>query len=126
MVTFIDGEAVEVSDTPLPLNLCACGAEASANGRECPFHFRQRLLSINLDEASFDTVDLKNYYDQSSVDDMFGHDSKDRYMDETDGLGAAYRAKDGSYVHRNRKTGDYERLDASQLDRTFLAGDTEE
>lgn len=27
--------------------MCACGREATANGRECPTCFRRRLLSVN-------------------------------------------------------------------------------
>jgi hypothetical protein len=104
---------------------CVCGEPATANGRECPTHFLARLRSIRVDSASFDTAELHDYYDRDAITDMFGDDAHDAYMDQTNGLGAAYRGPDG-YYHKDRKTGDIQRLDARDLDRTFLAGDTEE
>lgn len=104
---------------------CACGELATANGRECGFHFRQRLLSIQVDYAKMDTSELHNYYDREAIAANFGENAKDQYMDETDGLGAAWSTPDG-YMHIDRKTGEPTRLDPADLDRTYLAGDAEE
>lgn len=104
---------------------CFCGEYATANGRECPRHFRERLLSVHVDYAKMETSELHNYYDREAIESHFGDDAKDRYMDETDGLGAAWSTPDG-YMHIDRKTGEPARLDARDLDRTYLGADAEE
>jgi len=80
---------------------CACGADATANGRECPRCFRTRLRSVRLDGSVTATRTKQNYYDRTSLDETFGDDRVDRYWDETDGEGALHRAPDGSFVHED-------------------------
>jgi hypothetical protein len=82
--------------------LCACGKPATANGRECGFHFRQRLRSIRLDASVTETRSKQNYYDTQAVADAFGEDARERYWDETSGLGAVERV-DGEFVHTDYK-----------------------
>lgn len=93
-------------------------------GCACELSFFEKVSSVTIDKAKMETTELHNYYDQEAVTDMFGHDAKDRYLDETDGLGAAKPGRDGAFWHTNRKTKEPERLTARQLD-TYLGADTE-
>lgn len=82
---------------------CACGEQASANGRECPKHYRERLASLRLDPSVTPTRTKQNYYDKASLDETFGDDRVDKYWDETNGHGALHRGDDGEFYHENFK-----------------------
>ena len=77
---------------------CACGAEATANGRECPVHYRARLRSLRFDNP---TQTKTNYFDTQSLDETFGEDRRDRYWDETGGHGALHRDANGNFWHED-------------------------
>lgn len=74
--------------------VCPCGRPATANGRECPAHFRERLRSIRLDTSVTPNRTRENYYDRESIRDQFGEDAHERMMDATKGLGPGTNATD--------------------------------
>lgn len=83
--------------------ICWCGTEATANGRECPTHFRERLASLTIGPGASETRTKTNYFDTQSLDETFGEDRVDRYWDETGGHGAMHRGPDGNFYHENYK-----------------------
>ena len=83
--------------------LCRCGELASANGRECPKHYRERLASVRLDGSVTATRTKVDYFDKASLDDTFGEDRVERYWEESKGHGALHRGADGELYHENFK-----------------------
>jgi hypothetical protein len=53
----------------------------------CGLTWKQRMGTVDLDWASLETRDKKNYFDQEALDDSFGPDAQEVMMDETDGMG---------------------------------------
>lgn len=103
--------------------LCSCGRPATANGRECPVHFRARLRSIRVDSSTFEAPPSKaSYYDRESIEDMVGPDAEERLMDATDGLGAGHRAPDGRLMRKDRKTGEDVPISDRDLEKVYLGG----
>ena len=88
-------------------------------GQACGLSFAGRMRTVQLDRTSMDTADLKNYYDREAISATFGDDAKDRYYEETDGRGAAFRGPDGEHYRRDRRTGDVVPADPSD----YLTGD---
>lgn len=81
------------------MTLCACGAEATANGRECPRHYRERLASLTIGPGASETRTRVDYFDKGALDETFGEDRVDRYWDDTKGAGALNPTGDGRYTH---------------------------
>ncbi len=106
------------------MNLCHCGAPATANDRECPEHFRARLLSLSIDAANFEQPQgRRNHYDRQSVHDVFGEDAREQMLEETRGLGAIQTARDGSeWVYDDPSTGAMRPLETSDLIGGYLRG----
>lgn len=75
-----------------------CGSEHL--GPACGMSFRQRLMSVNVDRAGFDTSEKHNYFDGEAVDEMFGADSREQMMEETKGIGAVKLGRDGRLYKR--------------------------
>ena len=73
--------------------------------------YRDKLLSISISPQATPSRQLRNYYDSQSVAEVFGPDSEEQYMEETDGKGAAKRGADGVFYHRSSYTGDVEPID---------------
>lgn len=82
---------------------CECGRPATANGRECPDHFRARLRSVRLDSSVTATRTKVAYYDTKALDETFGEDRVETYWDETHGQGHLERGRDGALYHRDYK-----------------------
>jgi hypothetical protein len=101
---------------------CACGKPATANGRECPEHFRARIRSINLDGSVLETR-TRTAGHSEAASNVFGEDAKERMMEDTKGLGYVKTAPDGTPYHRNRKTGEVEALTERQLDEVYTPRD---
>lgn len=101
---------------------CACGRPATANGRECPQHFRERIRSVNLDGSVTPTKTKVNHYDRESVQAVFGENAREQMMEETDGMGYARTAADGTIYHRNRHSGDVEAVSDKELESTYMRG----
>ena len=89
----------------------------------CGMTFAQRLRSTRLDQAAFDTYEPKNYYDAAAVEREFGHDAKDRLLDETEGIGYTRQDNNGEWWHKNFKTGDIEKMDEKKMDVLLGAND---
>ena len=100
---------------------CACGKPATANGRECPAHFRARLLSVRLDTSVTETRTKRNYFDREALAGSFGDDARERYMEETKGLGAGYRDERGELVRRG-PDGQPLPISERDLDDVYLSG----
>lgn len=91
----------------------------------CDISFIEKLRTVSIDKAKMETTELHNYYDKDAITTQFGDDAKDRYMEETDGRGAAYRGRDGAFYHRDRHTGDPVRATPADVEH-YLGADTEE
>lgn len=89
----------------------------------CGATYAQRLRSVVVDKGSFDTAERKNYFDKAGVESVFGQDSAERMFDETDGLGYTREDANGDLYHKDRKSGDWQRVSDEQLDRVYLGGD---
>lgn len=76
----------------------------------CGMSFHEKLSTVTLNRASFDTATLKNYYDSEPVEAIFGKDAKEALMEETQGTGYVRKIGDDLY-HRNYRTGDVEKID---------------
>lgn len=72
---------------------CGRGTWACA----CDLSFREKLLALQVSYKGYETRDRKNYYDSEALDSQFGADAKERYLEETKGLGSLHRARDGFY-----------------------------
>lgn len=107
--------------------LCiTCGVDRpTANGRECGYCFRQRLLSVRLDTSVTATRTKTSYYDASSVDDVWGQDAHEKMLDDTDGLGALKTIGGRSY-RKDRKSHEYVPVTDKELDQVYLGGRNEE
>lgn len=100
------------------MDVCTdCGHEHM--NAPCGMTFAERIRTVQVDRASMETAELRNYYDRESITNMFGHDAKDRYYEETDGRGAAFAGPDGKHYRRDRRSGDI--VEASPSD--YLQGD---
>lgn len=107
---------------------CACGKPATAGSSrgECGTCFRNRLRSVSIDTATFDTAEHDaTYYDSAPVREMFGENARERMLEETDGLGYARSQEDGTVLHRDRNSGEVEALTDRQLDEAYLGAKTE-
>lgn len=102
---------------------CPRLASSGSSKVECGPHFRRRLASLSLSPELTATRTKAVYYDRESLADTVAPDAQERMYDSTDGLGFAKTLADGSVVHRNRKTGEVERLTDDQVDRTYLGAD---
>lgn len=100
----------------MPSMDCRCGAPATANGRECPRHFRERLASIRVENPSQTKVD---YFDSKALDETFGEDRVQRYWDDTKGMGALEKVGD-HYEHEDWR-GDRYSVDGSVAE-AFVKG----
>jgi hypothetical protein len=62
--------------------------------------FRERLASVSVNKAGWETADKRNYYDRSSVEEIFGSDAREQMMEETKGIGAVKLGRDGALYKR--------------------------
>lgn len=109
----------------MPGALCHCGEPATANGRECPAHFLERLRSIRVDTQGWETAERDGtYYDAEPIRQVFGDDARERMLEETAGLGYARTGPDGELYHRDRHSGDIVPVDERKLDDVYLGGRT--
>lgn len=97
-----------------------CEEHPTANGKECPRHFLERLRTIRVDTQNFDTAEHRDYYDPEPIRHVFGEDSKQRMLDETAGYGYAKSTLDGHVWHRDRRTGDVLSLRDDELESVYL------
>lgn len=93
----------------------SCGS-AHLGPVPCGMTFGQRMKTTKVDWAKLETKDLKNYYDKAAVQKAFGHDARDRYYDESDGIGAAQQDSKGEWWYKNRKTKEVEKLSEKQME----------
>ena len=102
---------------------CACGADATSGSSrgECSRCFRARLLSVRIDTSGMETVERHAYYDREALAQSFGEDARERYMDETKGLGAGYRGPDGD-LWRDGPDGQPVPISGKDLDDVYLSG----
>lgn len=103
---------------------CACGAPATANGRECATHFRMRLASITIGPGAAETRSKVDYFDKQALDETFGEDRVQRYWDETKGAGALIPRPDGTYAHTDWQGNSH--VVGSDVADALLAQDTKE
>ena len=68
-----------------------CGSEHLRPG--CGMTWLQRMGTQTVDTSWMPAKDKKNYYDSESIDDLFGEDSKEQLMEETEGIGACTAAE---------------------------------
>lgn len=119
------GEGGYANGTLMTLR-CACGDEATANGRECGRCFLRRLRSLQFSSENFETKDKRNYYDSGAVTESFGDDSEAKMLDQTQGLGYIKTGPDGLSYRKDRKNKEWVRVTEKELDQVYLGGRTEE
>lgn len=109
------------------LPLCSCGAPATSGSSrdECGRCFRRRLASFTLGAGVTETRTRRSYYDSDVLADVVPLDAKERMLDATDGLGYAKLDREGRPWHRDRNTGEIQPVSDRDIDRVYLAGDTE-
>lgn len=108
------------------IDCTGCGSTHMGSACAPGTSYRERLLGIRIDKASFDTANLVNYFDSGWVDRTFGHDSRDRYYEETDGYGAAeIDPRTGEAYYQDRNSGEWVHADDELVDRVWLGGATE-
>lgn len=73
----------------------------------------------------YESRNRRAYFDSGPIDQIFGADSRERMLDETDGHGYASPDANGDLWSRNPKTKEVERVDDELLDRVWLGGDLE-
>lgn len=103
---------------------CSCGAPATANGRECAQHFRERLRSIRLDTSATPTRSRHGYFDKSNLDETFGEDRVDRYWDETEGQGALDRDPRSPTGFSHQPKGQERQVASAELIDSYLGPET--
>ena len=103
--------------------VCDCGADATSGSDrgECGPCFRARLLSVRLDTSVTSSRTPRNYFDRESLAEAFGDDARERYMEETKGLGAGYRDERGELVRRG-PDGQPLPISSKDLDDVYLSG----
>jgi hypothetical protein len=87
--------------------------------------FREKLLTLQISPKVRQTSARKNYYDSSVPDQLFGEDHEERALEETKGLGPAYRSRDGSFWRKDRISKEWLPVD-DQAAETYLGADTEQ
>jgi hypothetical protein len=83
----------------------------------CGLSYRERLLGVTVHGSALASRTKRRYYDIGGLDAQFGEDSatrRERYMEETRGLGIVKPLADGSLAHKNQRTGNVERLSEKQ------------
>jgi hypothetical protein len=96
----------------------------------CGMTFRERLRTVSIDpRATPVKTEMRSqggrYYDSDAVSRVFGEDSREELLEHTDGLGAAQTGADGNIYHRDRHTGEVQRVSDKTLDDIYLGGNTE-
>lgn len=99
----------------------------------CGLTFAERIKGIRFGtdwmpsrtDARQRDPDKHRYYDPEPVNQVFGEDSHEKMLEDTQGLGFAQEDRNGDLWHKDRHSGEWERVSDEQLDRVYLAGDTE-
>jgi hypothetical protein len=87
-------------------------------GCVCGLNFAEKLRTIQLSPSAVPTRTKRRYWDEESLADTFGADAKDRYMEETKGLGAAYRDGKGGFMRRGKDG--FQRVTDHELHSVYL------
>lgn len=70
----------------------------------CGLSLVEKLRTVQLGSGATETRTKRSYYDDEPVSELFGgmrrDERKQRYMDDTKGLGAAYRDKTGNWFRK--------------------------
>lgn len=88
-------------------------------GCSCGLSFAEKARSLVFARAE---TQRRNYFDQQSIDEVFGPDAKERMLDESNGIGPVYSRKGWYY---RKVEGGMEPITPQQLD-WLLGGDREE
>lgn len=81
------------------MSLCCSRCGHMPAGCTCNLTLAEKLRTIRLSVTATPTR-THDMVDREALADTFGPDARERYMDETKGLGAAYRDKKGRYMRR--------------------------
>lgn len=73
----------------------SCGSEHL--GGPCGMTFAERIRSVQINRSGWETAEKRNYYDAEPINAVFGEDSRERWMDETEGMGGLKLKRDGLY-----------------------------
>jgi len=87
--------------------------------------YAARLRTVQVSEQGFETAERHSYYDDEPVRQVFGSDSHEKMLDDTQGLGYTREDSDGTLLHRDRKSGDWVAVTEREFDQVYLGGDTE-
>jgi len=82
------------------MSLCCESCGHMPAGCTCDLSFADKLRSIRLSNSVTETRTKRVNYDREALADTFGPDARERYLEETHGLGAAYRDGKGGYMRR--------------------------
>lgn len=89
--------------------------------------FRDRLRSAQIHESVRETASRRSYYDHEAVDEQLGSnrkDRKERFLDNTKGIGTTRKAPDGHYYRKDRKDGGYVPVTDRELETLGLGSPT--
>jgi hypothetical protein len=84
--------------------------------------YAQRLRSVRLDPSGTRPERLRNYVDRQALADQFGPDARDRYLEDTKGLGHAIPTGD-HLTARHWKTKEPMVVPDNVADYVYLGGD---
>ena len=82
------------------MSLCCETCGHMPAGCVCDLSIADKLRTVRLSNTVTATRTKRVNYDREALADTFGDNAEERYMDETRGLGAAYRDKTGRYMRR--------------------------
>lgn len=73
-----------------------------------------KVRTVTLSSSATPTR-TRHFVDQEALDDTFGPDAREHYMEDTLGKGAAYRDGHGGFVRRNERERTLEPVDPQDL-----------
>ncbi len=88
--------------------------------------FSEKLKTLQFSTKGFVTRDKRNYYDTDSVNETWGDDSKEKMLDQTQGLGYVKTDEQGRSWRKDRKNKEWVPVTEKEMDSVYLGGRTEQ
>ena len=105
-----------------PMSLCCESCGHMPAGCTCDLSFADKLRSIRLSNTVTETRTKRVNYDREALADTFGPDARERYLDETAGLGAAYR-RNGRWVRKDTAERRYVPVTEKEMAQVYMRGE---
>lgn len=92
----------------------------------CDMSYAAKLRGFQVHGSVTETATRRRYFDEQALNEQLGStakDRKERYVEQTKGLGHARTDSQGRVWHKDRKAKEVRQLDPATVERTYLGGD---